>query len=173
MSLTHRARNIINSITRSAFNRSKTCWLESVIRKWVRFFFLSLAKQAIFCFTVGRLRSIYPEAIYFSYIFCVVFSFFRFLRGVTWTGGSRAFRKWSTRSAGTLLVIYSLFTYIYTFGTHRPVEKLNMWSTCNYSELWSALCDVRWFYAAVFRGTGALWTESILSQISRIREKKI
>lgn len=102
-------RNIINSITRSAVNRLRTCWLESVDRKWDRRFFSRPRTDHYFCWATLFDSS---RGNLFSYIF-----FSSSWRNVA--EGSRAFRKWSTRSAGTLLVIYSLFTYIWTSSSLR------------------------------------------------------
>lgn len=108
----------------------------------IRFFFLQILLTL-------QLHSIYPEGKLFSYVFFArIFFFFVsvIVRFIAYSVDvwSRAFRKWSTRSAGTLLVIYSLFTYNWDSS---PVEKLNMWSRCNYSELW---CVVYVGYAAMF-----------------------
>lgn len=65
-----------------------------------------------------------------------------------------------------LRVLYSLFTHcLHTFGPRRlSVEKLNMWSRCNYSVCVCVRC-ARWSR----RDVRALRTESILffPQISR------
>lgn len=152
------------------------CWLESVIRKMRSHYFASgnwnnCFEQAT-SFLFGTFRSNFHRFIPKQFIFICFFfahiSFrFAYIRSVDgWW--SRAFKKWSTRSAGTLLVIYSLFTYI--SRRESSVEKLNMWSSCNYSELCEtvSVCVCCLLVAMfVFSGTKSIFSSSTF-QVSRI-----